>query len=65
MKNLIAEGRTIFFSSHILSDIDEICDRIGVIHDQKLQYLGTPAGFKQQAGTDSLEHAFLKVINQE
>src|ERR1019366_2529923 len=27
------EGRTVFFSSHILSDIDEICDRIGVIHE--------------------------------
>ena len=63
MKQLIAEGRTIFFSSHILSDIDEICDRIGIIHDTHLQYLGTPADFKTQMATDSLEHAFLKKIN--
>ena len=65
MQNLIAEGRTIFFSSHILSDIDEICDRIGVIHDTKLIYLGTPSGFKQEYKDESLERAFLKAINSD
>jgi ABC-2 type transport system ATP-binding protein len=63
---LIAEkqaGHTIFFSSHILSDIDEICDRIGVIHHGKLLYVGTPADFKYQYGSDSLEKAFLKAID--
>ncbi len=57
-----AEGRTIFFSSHILSDIDEICDRIGVIHSTKLRYTGTPAAFKQQYGSASLEQSFLNAI---
>lgn len=55
-------GRTIFFSSHILADIDEICDRIGVIHDTKLLYDGPPAAFKAQQGESSLEKAFLKAI---
>ncbi len=55
-------GKTIFFSSHILSDIDEICDRIGVIHDGKLCFIGTPQGFKDQVKETSLEQAFLKVI---
>ena len=42
-----AEGRTVFFSSHILADIDEICDRIAVIHDSKLIFLGKPAEFRK------------------
>ena len=29
--NLIAEGKTIFFSSHILQDIERVCDRIGIL----------------------------------
>ena len=58
-----AQGKTIFFSSHILSDIDEICDRIGVIHNTKLFFIGTPSAFKQQYAESSLEKAFLKSID--
>ena len=59
---LKAEGKTVFFSSHILSDIDEICDRIGIIHGGKLLFLGTPGEFKGTYGDESLERAFLKAI---
>ncbi len=58
-----ARGKTIFFSSHILADIDEICDRIGVIHDTKLLYKGTPEAFKPQYKEPTLEKAFLRAIN--
>ncbi|MDE3061330.1 MAG: ABC transporter ATP-binding protein [Pseudomonadota bacterium] len=57
-------GKTVFFSSHILSDIDEICDRIGVIHDGKLFFTGAPAAFKAKFGEASLEKAFLNAIEQ-
>ena len=59
------EGKTLFFSSHILSDIDEICDRIGIIHDSKLVYLGTASEFKPTFGESSLERAFLKAIGED
>ena len=55
-------GKTIFLSSHILADLDEICDRVGVLHNGTLAYDGTPAALKQRAGTPSLEHAFLEII---
>jgi ABC-2 type transport system ATP-binding protein len=55
-------GNTLFFSSHILSDIDEICDRIGIIHAGKLQFLGTPSEFKTQNPAKSLESAFLESL---
>ncbi|MFN8930133.1 MAG: ABC transporter ATP-binding protein [Alphaproteobacteria bacterium] len=55
-------GKTIFFSSHILADIDEICDRIGIIHDAKLRYIGTARDFKPTYQEVSLERAFLKVL---
>jgi ABC-2 type transport system ATP-binding protein len=58
------EGKTLFFSSHILSDIDEICDRIGIIHNSKLVYLGTAAAFKPTFGEETLERAFLKAIGE-
>lgn len=57
-----AKGKTIFFSSHILADIDEICDRIGVIHDTILLYVGSPEAFKPLHQELTLEKAFLKAI---
>lgn len=56
------EGKTIFFSSHILSDIDEICDRIGILHEGKLLFAGTPAAFKHIHSDAVLERAFLNAI---
>lgn len=57
-----AAGTTVFFSSHILADVDEICDRIAVIHEGNLLFLGTPAAFKTAYGDAVLERAFLKAI---
>lgn len=57
-----ASGRTVFFSSHILSDLDEICDRVGVIHDGKVLFVGKPAEFKQRYADAGLEKAFLNAI---
>ena len=64
-KELLAyknSGKTIFFSSHILSDMDEICDSIAVLNDAKIVYCGTPAGFKEKHQEDSLDKAFLREI---
>lgn len=60
-----SKGTSIFFSSHILSDIDEICDRIAVIHDGKLVYVGTPASFKEAYAAATLELSFLKSIGED
>ncbi len=58
------DGRSIFFSSHILSDIEEICDRIGVIHGGTMIFLGTPADFIKRYGGQSLERSFLASLEQ-
>ncbi len=36
------QGRTVFFSTHILSDAEMLCDRVAVLVDGKLQGGGTP-----------------------
>lgn len=56
-------GGAVFFSSHILSDIDEICDRVGVIHDGRILFTGTPGAMKTAFGSASLERAFLAAIS--
>lgn len=53
-------GKTIFFNSHVLSDVEEICDKIGIINDGKLIYSGS---IKKFAGNKSLEDAFVEKIS--
>jgi ABC-2 type transport system ATP-binding protein len=61
--NLKKQGKTIFFNSHILSDVEEICDEIGIINKGKLIYSGP---VKKFAGTKTLEDAFVeKILNDK
>jgi ABC-2 type transport system ATP-binding protein len=57
-------GGTIFFSSHILSDIEEICGRIGILHGGRLIYVGTPQDFIARQEAATLERAFLSAITE-
>ncbi len=56
------EDRTIFLSSHILADMDEICDRVAVLHNARIMYVGSPQDLKNKVNVDNLEQAFLDFI---
>jgi ABC-2 type transport system ATP-binding protein len=43
MEQLKAEGKTVFFSTHILSDAEALCDRVAVIHLGELRAVGSVA----------------------
>lgn len=55
-----AEGKTVFFSSHILSDIERFCDRIGIIVGGKLRLVDRLDSVLNNGA--SLEDAFLRVV---
>jgi ABC-2 type transport system ATP-binding protein len=57
------EGKTIFFSSHILSDIEALCDRIGVINKGVLLYAGGLDDFL--AAGSGLEERFVSLIEED
>ncbi len=44
------KGRTLFFSSHILSEVDKICDRVGIIRDGSLVALEKIEKLKRKRG---------------
>ena len=59
------QGNSIFFSSHILADVEEICDRMAVLHQGEVIFCGTPEVFLQSYGNKGLERAFLQAISFE
>lgn len=63
MQAMKEAGRTVFFSTHMLSDVDELCDRMGILHGGQLRFVGTPSECRERFGTSSLEQAYLSCIS--
>lgn len=62
--NYKKDGKSVFFSSHILSDLDEICDRIAILNDREIKFIGTPKELKERYNESTLELNFLKIISE-
>jgi sodium transport system ATP-binding protein len=60
------EGKTVIFSSHIMSEVDLLCDDLAIIHKGKLCYASTMEQFRQQMQSDNLTKEFIRIVrNQE
>lgn len=62
MKALKQQGYTILLCSHILFPIKEVCDRVGIIFEGKLKFVGTLEELFNKHNTSILEEAFFREI---
>ena len=60
IQRLKDEGKTVFFSSHELGEVEAICDHVAIVHQGELKVTGTVAEIS--AGHANLEQAFLKIV---
>jgi ABC-2 type transport system ATP-binding protein len=58
--DLKARGKTIFFSSHILNDVETLCDHVGIIHQGRILYCGRISDFLNS--NDDMESNFVNLI---
>lgn len=61
MLALKKEGRRIFLNTHILYDVEEICDEVGIIHEGKLLYAGSVRDF---CAGRPLEARFVETVKE-
>lgn len=61
MRKLANEGKTVFFSTHILEVAEKICDRIGIINDGRIVVLEE----NKEKNKESLEKIFMEIIENE
>jgi sodium transport system ATP-binding protein len=55
-------GKTVIFSTHIMTEAEKLCDRIGIIHSGKLLAEGTLAELRQRSGKTDLEDIFVGIV---
>jgi len=57
-------GKTVIFSTHVMSEVEKLCDHIGIIHDGRLLAEGTLADLRQRFCKQNLEDIFIEVVEQ-
>src|SRR6185295_12315528 len=62
LRRLHGEGRTLFFTSHVLADVDELCSSIAVLERGQVRFRGTPSALCERYGEGGLEQAFMRCI---
>jgi ABC-2 type transport system ATP-binding protein len=59
MRHLAQQGRTVFYSSHLIDIVEKVCTRIAVIHAGRLVNVGTVSQVVAASGASTLEQALL------
>jgi ABC-2 type transport system ATP-binding protein len=65
LRRLAAEGRTLFFTSHVLADVEELCSSLAVLERGRVRWRGAPAALCERYAESSLERAFMRCVRDE
>jgi sodium transport system ATP-binding protein len=60
-----AKGKTIIYCTHIMSEVERLCDRVVCIHDGEIKGQGTLEELKERTGQPTLEQAFLATVGYQ
>lgn len=62
IQRLKEAGKTVLLCTHILNDIEILCDRVGILHQGQLLFSGTPQECCERFSANDLEQAFLNCL---
>ena len=58
-------GKTVIYSTHVMAEVEKLCDVIGIIHGGKLVAEGTLAELQSRYGEQDMEEIFVKAVGGE
>jgi len=57
-----AEGKVIIFSSHTMSEVEKLCDRVVIINKGEIVANGTIPELEKHFNNDNLEEVFMRLV---
>ncbi len=57
-----ARGKTVIFSTHVMSEVEKLCDAIAIIHGGRIVAEGTLAQLRECTGARDLEDIFVQLV---
>src|SRR5439155_27253844 len=64
VKELARAGKCVLFSTHVLTQAEELCDRVGIMGNGRVLAEGTIAEICAARGADDLRRAFFSLIEE-
>src|SRR5579884_2063195 len=63
IERLRALGKCVLFSTHIMREVERLCDRVAIISRGRIQACGTLAELREQHGQDDVEELFFRLVS--
>lgn len=58
-------GKTVIYSTHVMSEVEKLCDTIGIIHNGRLVAEGSLDQLRARFGEQDMEEVFVKAVGGE
>jgi len=58
-------GRTVLLSTHVMSEVDRLCDEVAVLHEGRICAVGTPEALRASTDSRTMEESFLRTIGYQ
>lgn len=59
-----SKGRAVVYSTHVMSEVEELCDRASIIYQGRKIAEDSVAGLKSSNGSNSIEEAFFRLVSR-
>jgi sodium transport system ATP-binding protein len=59
-----ARAKTVIFSTHVMSEMEKLCDTIAIIHHGRIMAEGSLAQLRDQFACQGLEDIFVRVVEE-
>jgi sodium transport system ATP-binding protein len=60
-----SRGKTVIYSTHVMSEVEKICDTIGIIHQGRLVAEGPLAALQERYHDRDLEEIFIRAVGAD
>ncbi len=64
VKSYAKAGRTVLYSTHVMSEVEELCSRVAILYGGEIVAQGTPEELIREAGAKGLEAAFFRLVER-